>query len=160
MEGYTILSKQPRAALVQSLAFSGSRFDVDYYDPANVGPVIAAKLNCPYPFRSLDTIAEQIECYGAYALTRLVEFVTPAPGAVPYIRVGDLSDLTVSLKDCAHIAADISDRLPKSQCKPGMVLITVSGTIGRVAVVPPYEGQINSSQHTIKITCKSEVNPY
>jgi len=60
------------------------------------------------------------------------------PGGVPLIRVGDLEGGTVKNADLKQISRSIADQFRKTYLRGGEVLISLVGTIGRTAVVPPH----------------------
>jgi type I restriction enzyme M protein len=67
---------------------------------------------------------------------------------VPCIRISDLSDENISVKRMKYI--DKKDVVPSSRVKKGDVLFSVTGTIGKVALVPEkLEGAVVASQIAI-----------
>lgn len=59
---------------------------------------------------------------------------------IPLVRVGDLGDLTQvgSASTLKHISPQIDARFPRTRLVGGEVLLSVVGTIGRVAVAPTW----------------------
>lgn len=63
------------------------------------------------------------------------------PGGVPFIRVGDIHEGTVTQSNLKYIDRTIADQFPRTYVRGGEILISLVGTIGRTAVVPaPLEG--------------------
>lgn len=65
---------------------------------------------------------------------------------VPFLRIQNLRDLTVSLDSCLYISADTHEALRRSKINAGDFLITIAGTIGRVAIVPDDFPECNCNQ--------------
>ncbi len=65
------------------------------------------------------------------------------PAGVPLIRVGDIDDGQVDLAHLKKISNTIAEQYPRTRLHGGEVLITLVGSIGRTAVVPPSCGGYN-----------------
>ncbi|MDE1358392.1 restriction endonuclease subunit S [Vibrio aestuarianus] len=65
---------------------------------------------------------------------------------VPFLRIQNLRELTVSLEDCLYVSADTHETLKRSKIRAGDFLITIAGTIGRVAIVPDDFPECNCNQ--------------
>lgn len=65
---------------------------------------------------------------------------------VPFLRVQNISNFTVSLDDILFISQSTHDSLERSKIKPGDFLITIAGTIGRTAIVPDDFPESNCNQ--------------
>ncbi|HHY0565340.1 TPA: restriction endonuclease subunit S [Vibrio parahaemolyticus] len=65
---------------------------------------------------------------------------------VPFLRIQNLRELTVSLEDCLYVSADTHEALKRSKIRAGDFLITIAGTIGRVAIVPDDFPECNCNQ--------------
>ena len=59
-----------------------------------------------------------------------------ASSGVPFLRIQNLKNRTVSLKDVLYVSEETHQTLKRSIIKPKDFLITIAGTIGRVAIVP------------------------
>jgi type I restriction enzyme S subunit len=59
-----------------------------------------------------------------------------SPDGVPFVRVCDLVNGTVDTRCLKRIDPDIDKRYPRTRLHGGEVLVTLVGTIGRIAVVP------------------------
>jgi type I restriction enzyme, S subunit len=74
--------------------------------------------------------------------TRPISYGVLQPGAdvsneVPLVRVGDLADGHIAVGALKRISSDIADEYRRTTLRGGEVLLTVVGSIGRTAVVPP-----------------------
>ncbi|MBZ6207023.1 restriction endonuclease subunit S [Streptomyces olivaceus] len=58
------------------------------------------------------------------------------PDGVPFVRVGDLENGSVNTNGLKHIDSEISNRYPRTVLSGGELLISLVGTIGRVALAP------------------------
>ncbi len=85
MDDYQVISRAPRAAVVGVRALSVRRLDTDHYDPLHVERILRAHSECRFPFAPLRDVCETILCFGAYALTKHVDFQEPTAETVPYI---------------------------------------------------------------------------
>lgn len=65
---------------------------------------------------------------------------------IPFLRIQNLSDSTVTLDDVLFISEDTHNTLKRSKIKGGDFLITIAGTIGRVAIVPDDFLEANCNQ--------------
>ncbi|WP_286889309.1 restriction endonuclease subunit S [Pseudoalteromonas sp. ESRF-bin5] len=65
---------------------------------------------------------------------------------VPFLRIQNLSGSSVHLKDILYISEDTHNALNRSKIMPGDFLITIAGTIGRVAIVPDDFPEANCNQ--------------
>ncbi len=55
----------------------------------------------------------------------------------PLIRVNNFRDTRIDLSDVMHIAPEIEKKYSRTRLKGGEVLLTIVGSVGQVAVVPP-----------------------
>ena len=65
---------------------------------------------------------------------------------IPFLRIQNLSNSTVTLDDVLFISDETHDALKRSKIKAGDFLITIAGTIGRVAIVPDSFPEANCNQ--------------
>jgi type I restriction enzyme S subunit len=68
------------------------------------------------------------------------------PEGVPIVRVGDLSDRHVKVHGLKQIGPAIAARYPRTRLQGGEVLLSLVGTIGRAAVVPPDLAGANTAR--------------
>jgi len=59
------------------------------------------------------------------------------PGGVSLVRVGDINSGCISIGDLKTIAPELAAAYPRTVLRGGEVVLTIVGTIGRAAVVPP-----------------------
>ncbi len=70
-----------------------------------------------------------------------------AESGIPFLRVQDLVDGTVDVSAVPlFIGSDADHALRRSRIKPGDVLISIAGTIGRCAIVPTDAPAMNCNQ--------------
>lgn len=69
-----------------------------------------------------------------------------AERGVPFLRIQNISGSTVSLDDVLYIEESTHNALGRSKIRPGDFLITIAGTIGRTAIVPPGFPESNCNQ--------------
>lgn len=65
---------------------------------------------------------------------------------VPFLRIQNLNNSTVNLEDVLFISEETHDALERSKIRAGDFLITIAGTIGRVAIVPDEFPEANCNQ--------------
>ena len=69
-----------------------------------------------------------------------------AERGVPFLRIQNISGSSVSLDDVLYIEESTHNALGRSKIRPGDFLITIAGTIGRTAIVPPGFPESNCNQ--------------
>jgi len=137
------------------------RFDPLYYDPALTIAECLCKAGGKLTWKRLHEVTTDIYSFGAYELTNRIRFVEPGPNTVPFINVTEIGNLYVDIGQARHIDVASHRLLHKSVCFPGTVLLSMSGSIGRVAVVPGCVKECNSNQHLAKIVVDDEESdPY
>jgi type I restriction enzyme S subunit len=156
----TIVSKTPSVCWIQPELVDTGRLDVDFYRGDYIAALQAIVTASTCQIRSIGEISQRVFNFGAYSLCNLIEFVEPDATTVPFLNVGDIDDLVVRVEDAKHIQSAIHLQLPKSQCKPGDVLLTMAGTIGKTVVVPSTVTELNSNQAIAKIRLHDEYDPY
>jgi type I restriction enzyme S subunit len=65
---------------------------------------------------------------------------------IPFLRIQNLFGSSVHLKNVLFVNQETHDALNRSKIKPGDFLITIAGTIGRVAIVPDSFPESNCNQ--------------
>ena len=78
---------------------------------------------------------------------------------VPLIRVGDLSNRQVRSHGLKRIDPAIASRYPRTELQGGEVLLSLVGTIGRTAVVPPDLAGANAARALAVIPVRETVDP-
>ena len=87
----------------------------------------------------------QVRSFGAHSLNNEVEYLD---AGVPFIRGVNMKGGRVSFSDMFYIRSEAHKLLWKSEVKEGMVLLSMSGTIGDVAIATarwPYPVNSNGS---------------
>jgi type I restriction enzyme S subunit len=65
---------------------------------------------------------------------------------IPFIRIQDIDHNTVSVSSCLYIDEHTHNALERSKIRGGDLLITIAGTIGKVAIVPNGFPESNCNQ--------------
>ncbi|MEV4559462.1 restriction endonuclease subunit S [Kitasatospora sp. NPDC049285] len=78
---------------------------------------------------------------------------------VPFIRVNDLLDLPGRAGELAKIPRPLSDQYARTITKPGDVLLSVVGTLGRAAIVPDELSGANIARAVCSLRLLSNVIP-
>jgi type I restriction enzyme S subunit len=83
--------------------------------------------------------------------TRPVAYGVLQPGGdlhdgVPLVRVMDVRDGVIAQTELKRISQEIADAYPRTRLRGGEVLLTVVGSVGRTAVVPPSLAGANTAR--------------
>jgi len=108
--------------------------------------------------KRLYELGASVKSFGAYSLNNVVDYLD---AGVPFIRGVNMKNGRVSFTDMLFISKEAHELLWKSEVKEGMVLLSMSGTIGDVAIATthwPYP--INSNQDIAKIDVQGVANPF
>jgi type I restriction enzyme S subunit len=127
------------------------------YEPAEAADAAGLPLLPPsWGWSSLDAVRayDAPLCYGV-----VQPGVEPPSGGVPLIRVCDLADGTVSLDTLRTIAVEVDAEYSRSRVRGGEVLVSVVGTIGRVAVVPRLPQPANIARAVAKLAPADPIDP-
>ncbi|MEF8736835.1 MAG: hypothetical protein V5B35_09655 [Candidatus Accumulibacter necessarius] len=103
-------------------------------------------------------LGASIKSFGAYSLNNQVDYLD---SGIPFIRGVNMKRGRVNFSDMLYISRKANTLLWKSEVKEGMVLLSMSGTIGDVAIATsnwPYP--VNSNQDIAKIDTNGAVNPF
>ena len=96
--------------------------------------------------------------FGAYALYNFVEYVDDG---VPFIRCTDMNNGMIDFSGLVHISEMSHKILHKSEIFPENILVSTTGTIGKVALASPdWKYPINANQSITKINLNGAINPY
>lgn len=108
--------------------------------------------------RSLRDIGAQIRSFGAYSLNNEVTYLD---AGIPFIRGVNMKDRRINFGDMLYISPDVHALLWKSEVTKGMVLLSMSGTIGDVAIATKqWKYPVNSNQDIAKIDTNGSLSPY
>ena len=131
------------------------RYDTQYYSKAALA--IESKIKRG-KWDTLENLADGVESFGAYALTN--EFTYQETG-IPFLRCVNIRGGFADFGDVIYIDAKANELLAKSEVKPGMLLLTMSGSVGNATVaLESWNYPVNSNQDIAKITPKSGINPF
>ena len=100
-----------------------------------------------WPVMTLDEInnSDRPICYG---------ILKPGPdieGGIPYVKVKHIRNRTVAVSDLQRTTPEIEQGFKRSRLEPGDLLITIRGTYGRTAIVPPSLPRGNITQDTARV---------
>ncbi|WP_158750588.1 hypothetical protein [Acidobacterium sp. S8] len=122
------------------------RIDSQYFKRMALATDAMIALHDPQPVSQLST---DVRSFGAYALTN--EFAYQEDG-IPFLRGTNFSGDYINFTDVLRISEEANRLLHKSEVLPGMVLLSMSGSVGSVAVaLDSWDYPINSNQDIAKI---------
>lgn len=109
-------------------------------------------------FHSLNATKTELKSFGAYSLNNDVHYLDEG---VPFIRGVNMKGGRITFADMIYIDEAVNGLLWKSEVRPEMVLLSMSGTIGNVAIASKHwKYPMNSNQDIAKIETRGDVNPY
>ena len=79
-------------------------------------------------------------------------------GGIPVVKVRDYPNGVIALDDLLHTTPEIEKEYKRSRLIPGDILISIRGTVGRVAEVPPELDGANITQDTARLSIKSDLH--
>ena len=83
------------------------------------------------------------------------------PGAIPFLRIQNISGGEILTADIKYIRPEIHDGLlRRSQLQAGDILLTITGRVGTAAVVPVNLPPANINQHIARLRLRQGVNPH
>ena len=130
------------------------RIDSPYFSRAALAADAIVANNNP---QTISEIASGVHSFGAYALTNEFEYQDEG---IPFLRGTDYTGDFVNFVGVRRISPVAHQLLHKSEVFPGMVLLSMSGSVGSVAVaLDSWNYPINSNQDIAKII-PSSVNPF
>lgn len=80
------------------------------------------------------------------------------PGGVPVIKVKDFPDGVIHLDALIHTSKEIDEDYKRSRLLSGDLILSIRGTVGRVAEVPEELDGANITQDTARITVDPKYN--
>jgi len=99
--------------------------------------------------KSLSELFEDIKSFGAYSLNN---HVTYQDYGIPFIRGVNMKNGKIDFSNMIYIDSNANKLLWKSEVKPDMILLSMSGTLGDVAIASKcWKYPINSNQDIAKI---------
>lgn len=136
---------------------SSLRLEAEYYGDLELWAELEIK-NSPFPNQPLGELSSRIkDGPGGWA----VSTNDYRPSGIPVIRSVNLIDGRCELDDCVFISKEKHNDLRSHQVKPGGLLLSVRGTIGRAAVFDSEKYSTASlNAAVVTIDCKPTINPY
>lgn len=130
------------------------RFDAHYHDPAARLAEAELRTRCPVVVALGDPrLTQEIR-----AITKFRKRVYVEQGGIPMLSSKQI--LQIAPIDTKHLAKGAHTKdLPEIALRPGMVLVTCSGTIGRVQIVPDYMDGWTASQDSTRLLAGAGTNP-
>lgn len=123
-----------------------SRLDSQFFRKLALQTDNQIALHTPSEIRQ---VASKVLSFGAYALTNEFEYQDTG---IPFLRGTNFHGDFVNFGDVLRISNDAHKILNKSEVKSGMVLLSMSGSVGSVAVaLESWKYPINSNQDIAKI---------
>lgn len=108
--------------------------------------------------KRLRDLSSSILSFGAYSLNNFVEYKNCG---IPFIRGVNLKNGILDFNDVIFIDKEAHKLLWKSEVFPQTILLSMSGTIGDVAIaMPDYSYPMNSNQDIAKIRISDNINTY
>jgi type I restriction enzyme, S subunit len=108
--------------------------------------------------QTLAKIGAILQSFGAYSLNNAVTYIDEG---IPFIRGVNMKKGQILFSDMIYIDEKAHGILWKSEVKPEMVLLSMSGTIGEVALASKnWLYPMNSNQDIAKISTNQSLNPY
>lgn len=97
----------------------------------------------------ISALSSEVRSFGAYALTNEFEYQEEG---IPFLRGTNYSGSFINFSDVLRVSEEAHRLLHKSEILPGMVLLSMSGSVGSVAVaLDSWSYPINSNQDIAKI---------
>ncbi|HAO78947.1 MAG TPA: hypothetical protein DCQ92_08235 [Verrucomicrobia subdivision 3 bacterium] len=111
------------------------------------------KLPSGWRWESLAEVAAD----GAPILYGILQPGPDMPGGVPYVRPTEIVEDVIDLSSIRRTTPAIAGKYKRSVLKPDDVILSIVGTIGKVAVVPPDLDGGNITQSSVRVRPRSEV---
>ena len=126
-----------------------TRFDASFHIPLAKSAVSVLARECPYSLRRLGDVAADIFVAPRFKRT----YVEPEYG-IPFMQGSHVPQQRYT--DLKYLSRTKTKRLETWIVKRGQVLVTCSGTIGRIGMVTSKTDGWAASQHILRITCNAE----
>jgi type I restriction enzyme M protein len=109
------------------------------------------------PHKRLRAVVASLRSFGAYSLNNEVVY---REKGIPFIRCVNMRNGAVDFTDVLYIDDAANKLLWKSEIFPRTVMLSMSGSVGNVAMAEPeWTYPINSNQDIAKIVFDKEYNP-
>jgi type I restriction enzyme S subunit len=149
------LSEQPILFSLnpEEIATKSLRIDLNYYHPKYTKIMeLLEKAAKYYEVKQLGEIAEVSRMLG-FEEDCLVSYV---PQGVPFLQVQNIKEFEIDLAKVKFIPMEAHKKLVRSQLRPNDVIVTITGRVGTVAVVPSQIGKCNLSKENARIRVRDE----
>ena len=83
---------------------------------------------------------------------------TGFPGGIPVVKVKDMKDGIIDQSDLLLTSPEIDANYKRSKLKAGDLLISIRGSVGRMAEIPENLEDANITQDTARLSIKPEYN--
>ena len=83
---------------------------------------------------------------------------TGFPGGIPVVKVKDMHDGIIDQSDLLLTSPEIDSKYQRSKLRAGDLLISIRGSVGRMAEVPEDLADANITQDTARLSIKPEYN--
>jgi len=90
----------------------------------------------------------------------IVQPGSPVPGGVPIVRVSDVRNGRIDVRSPLRVAAGVERTYSRTRLRGGELLITIVGTVGETAIVPPDMAGWNVARAIAVLPVKPEVGSY
>ena len=80
------------------------------------------------------------------------------PGGIPVVKVKDMRDGVIDQSDLLLTTPELDYQYRRSRLRAGDLLISIRGSVGRMAEVPENLENANITQDTARLTIKPEYN--
>ena len=106
-----------------------------------------------WQWKSLESIAAD----GAPILYGILQPGADTPGGVPYVRPSEINSDVIDLSSIRRTTAAIASKYKRSTLIRDDIILSIVGTIGKVALVPPELDGGNITQSSVRIRVKPEI---
>lgn len=76
---------------------------------------------------------------------------------VPYVRVADYPGEVINLKTVRRTTKEIESNFARARLSTGDLLLSIRGSVGRMAIVPPELNGGNITQDTVRLSITAEI---
>lgn len=134
------------------------RMDLNYYHPKFAETMERIeKAAKHYDVKQLEEIADVTRMLG-FEEDKLVRYV---PKGIPFLQVQNIKDFELDIRQVKYIPVEAHQKLTRSQLRPNDVVVTITGRVGTIAIVPPRTGECNLSKENARIRVRSSnIDPY
>ena len=149
------LSEQPVLFFLSpdELATRTLRIDLNYYHPKYTKIMeLLEKAAKYYDVKQLGEIADISRMLG-FEEDCLVRYV---PQGVPFLQVQNIKEFKIDHAKVKFIPMEAHKKLVRSQLRPNDIIVTITGRVGTVAVVPSQMGECNLSKENARIRIRDE----